>query len=237
MKHALDDIPNPIRGTSSKDRLTDIGHFFLSNEDERATHWRNTLVVPTLLISRLHDFVAYELAKAIEKQNKQCLVLNVESRDGQGVAPVSQPTEAPDVCLIPLTSTRTTLALQGDKLLLAIPASLPGVRLAYNHLAQLASLGQDMVINAIMVEADDEKSAMRYFRFLCNSARDFLALEIKCGGIILHDAHKGSTNDASKEKDSVPVGIQAIAEAVIKKKRLSSPEAPKGSPIPALSLS
>jgi hypothetical protein len=232
MKHSLDNTPNPIRGTTSKDRLSGIGHYFLSGDDEHPIHWDNTLVVPILLTSKLHDFVAYEMAKAIEQQDKTCLVLNVEAQAGQVASTSSQLTEAPDVCLIPLTSTRTTLALQGDKLMLVVPASLPGVRLAYNHLAQLASLGQDVVINVIMVEAEDVKSAMRYFRFLCNSARDFLALDIKCGGVILHNTH--NANGAQTGKESVPVGIVAIADSVMRKKQLASTDRPNVSPIPAL---
>lgn len=232
MKHALDDFSNPYQGVTTRDRLSEISHFFLSSEEERTPQWQNTLIMPILLTAKQDDFIAYDMAKAMEHLGKTCLVLNVETQAGQASKTPSAATEAPDVCLIPLTTSRTTLALQGDKLLLTVPSSLAGVRLAYNHLAQLASLGRDVVINVIMLEAEDSKSAMRFFRFLCNSARDFLALEIKCGGIILRDTAQETSGGASE----TPVGMTAIAETLMRKKTLASPKQAATPPLPALSF-
>ncbi|HEC18584.1 MAG TPA: hypothetical protein ENI97_04510, partial [Gammaproteobacteria bacterium] len=168
MQHAAPD--DVFSALTSRHRLVDISHHFLSEKGERAVPWRKTRLIPLLLVCREDDFVAYLLERALRQHHHSCSVLNIENQPG----PVSIPTSAsaplpsekenaPEICLLPLTSPGSTLAIPHNKLLMAVPTSLPGVRLAYHHLAQLAEQQSHLTVNIIMLDARSEKQGERYF--------------------------------------------------------------------------
>lgn len=189
MQHAA---PNDaFSALTSRRRLADISHHFLSEKGERAPPWRKTRLIPLLLTCREDDFVAYLLESALRRHHHSCSVLNIEN----GPSPVSmaEPAStaladkkegAPDICLLPLTSPGSTLAIPHDKLLMAVPTSLPGVRLAYHHLAQLAELQSHLTVNILMFDARSERHGERYFSFLSDSASALLSLDIKSAGVL-----------------------------------------------------
>lgn len=216
------DIPHTKSpGSLSKHRLAHISHLFLSDEGERLTHWRNTLIMPVLLISKNDDHVVYELEQAVKRHNRSCLVLNIETQLGPEALAArhaqdakADEAQAPDVCLIPLTASGTTRVLNSDRLLLAVPTSLPGVRLAYNHLAALASFGLDLKVQVAMLDAADQKEAQRFFKFLSNSARTLLGMEIQCGGYVAR--RRGPEKTAAPSPASaIPHGMDEIAKAIL----------------------
>ena len=164
---------------ASKHRLTDISHHFLSDENERLPAWKNTFIIPVLLSSKNDDYIVYELDKMFNKQKRSSMVLNIEAslnemgslaalfpRKSEDLSEQTKNQTLPDFCLIPVTSTSSTLALQSDRLIIAVHSSLPGVRAAYNQLAFLATLETDFNVCVIMIGAKTTSEAKRFFRFI-----------------------------------------------------------------------
>jgi len=144
------------------------------------------------------DFVAYLLESALRQRHHSCSVLNIENQPGLVSLPTSasmplasEQEGAPDICLLPLTSPGSTLAIPHNKLLMAVPTSLPGVRLAYHHLAQLAEQQSHLTVNIIMLDARSEKHGERYFSFLSDSACSLLSLEVKSAGVLYRQESAG----------------------------------------------
>lgn len=183
MQHSTTD--DVFSALDSRHRLADISHYFLSERGEQASPWRKTRLIPLLLVSRNDDFVAYLLEEALQQQGRRCKVLNME---GQADAPAGRPAEeedaAPEICLLPLTSPGSTLAIPHRRLLMAVPASLTGVRLAYHQLATLAEQESRLTVHVIMLDARSEKHGERYFSFLSDSAASLLSLEVKSAGVL-----------------------------------------------------
>ncbi|WP_455218300.1 hypothetical protein [Kaarinaea lacus] len=214
------------RPVASKHRLTDISHHFLSNENDRLPAWKHTFIIPVLLSSKNDDYIVYELDKMFNKQNRSSMVLNIEASLNEmgSLAPLIQKnnTDAPagsdeqklpDFCLIPVTSTSSTLALQSDRLIIAVHSSLPGVRAAYNQLAFLATLETNFNVCVIMIGAKSTSEAKRFFRFLCDSSESFLALELECGGFLLEDSEGiVPTRDENQE---VATSLQDVATGIL----------------------
>lgn len=211
---------------ASKHRLTDISHHFLSNENERLPAWKNTFIIPVLLSSKNDDYIVYELDKMFNKQKRTSMVLNIEASLNemgslQAIIPKNneehtehKPEKAlPDFCLIPVTSTSSTLALQSDRLIIAVHSSLPGVRAAYNQLAFLATLETDFNVCVIMIGAKSTKEAKRFFRFLNDSSESFLALELECGGFLLEDSE--GIIPTKEDDQEIATNLQDVAQGIL----------------------
>lgn len=227
MRNELDRNARPNGPAASKHRLTDISHHFLSDENERLPAWKSTFIIPVLLSSKNDDYIVYELDKMFNKQNKSSMVLNIEAslnemgslaslfpKNNEADASLASSEQSlPDFCLIPVTSTSSTLALQSDRLIIAVHSSLPGVRAAYNQLAFLASLETDFNVCVIMIGAKSTSEAKRFFRFLCDSSESFLALELECGGFLLEDSD-GIVPTKEDEQD-IATNLQDVAKGIL----------------------
>ena len=190
------------------------------------------------------------------------MVLNVENRFAtSGMSPTfpegiptttasettSQESELPDLCLVPVTSPSTTLALQSDRFIIAVHTSLGGVRIAYDQLAFMASLDTDFTVCVVMLDARTTQEAKRFFGFLCDSAKSLLALKLECGGYLLRDSHSHSANNSSANNsainangtdDVVATDLEGVAKEVLRKfapslqraaiTHLSAPAGPAG---------
>lgn len=239
MQNELENKGRPKGPIASKHRLTDISHHFLSDENERLPAWKNTYIIPVLLSSKNDDYIVYELDKMFNKQNRSSMVLNIEAslnemgsltklfpRNNEEFSVGETEQALPDYCLIPVTSTSSTLALQSDRLIIAVHSSLPGVRAAYNQLAFLASLETDFNVCVIMIGAKSTGDAKRFFRFLCDSAESFLALELECGGFLLEDS-EGIIPTRDDDQD-VASNLHDVANGILtdftKTKRRHVPE-------------
>lgn len=230
-------IPGAIR---SKHRLAEISHHFLSNENERSPAWQNTTIIPILLGSEKDDYIVYELDRAFNRhdsgQNTSSMVLNIEGRIGASSILSSSPVNAtpmtsanddieesgmPDYCLVPVTSPATTMALQSDRFIIAVHASLAGVRIAYEQLAFMASLETEFSVCVIMLDAKTIHQAKRFFGFLCDNAQSLLALELECGGFLLQDErHISASEHASKTESTdydVATDLDAVASEILQK--------------------
>jgi hypothetical protein len=217
----------PMGPTVSKHRLTDISHHFLSNENERLPVWKNTFIIPVLLSSKNDDYIVYELDRAFNQQHRSSMVLNVESSLNElgsliPIMPASSSGSAadddssqsiPDFCLIPVTSTSTTLALQSDRLIIAVYASLQGVRSAYNQLAFLTSLETDFNVIVIMLGAKTSQEAKRFYEFLCDSSESLLGLELECGGFLLQG--EDGIIPAEENEQDVATGMHGVAKGIL----------------------
>ena len=223
-------------GIKSKHRLAEISHHFLSDENERSPAWKNTSIIPIILGSRHDDYIVYELDRSFNHQNKSCMVLNIENRfasnemspkllEGASTTTssetTSQETEMPDLCLVPVTSPSTTLALQSDRFIIAIHTSLGGVRIAYDQLAFMASLDTDFTVCVVMLDAKTIQDAKRFFGFLCDSAKSLLALKLECGGYLLRDSHDPSENEHAANtdgsSDDVATNLEGVAKEILRK--------------------
>ncbi len=201
----------------SRRRLAEIGHHFLSDADEAPSPWQETRITPLLLVAREDDFIAYRLQDALEARGHRCAVLNIEQqqrRAGQAGQP------APEVCLLPLTAVEGTLAVAGECLLMAVPACLAGVRLAYHHLAQLAEQGRRVRLQVIMLDARSEAHGRRCFDFLRDAAQSLLSLELHCLGVLpaqtVVDDRAGEgveEKDAEAAMDEVVAGLLPLTGA------------------------
>lgn len=215
----------------SKHRLADISHHFLSNENERLPAWEKTTVIPVLLASKNDDYVVYELNRAFNRQNSSSMVLNIENRLtvsshlfslANNVAATDEDidnTGLPDYCLVPVSSPSTTLALQSDRLVIAVHASLSGVRIAYDQLAFMASLDTDFSVCVIMLGARNKVSAKRFFGFLCDNAQSLLSLELECGGYLLQDGDHLATpdiDDAEIENGEIATDFDGVATSLLR---------------------
>jgi len=210
----------------SKHRLTDISHHFLSDENERLPAWKSTFIIPVLLSSKNDDYIVYELDKMFNKQKRSSMVLNIEAslyemgslasifpkQDKEDTTDKSDQ-KLPDFCLIPVTSPSSTLALQSDRLIIAVHSSLPGVRSAYNQLAFLASLETDFNVCVIMIGARSTTEAKRFFNFLNDSAESFLALELECGGFLLQDSD--GIVPTREEENEIATSLQEVAKSIL----------------------
>jgi len=240
MSKAIDkqSITGAIR---SKHRLSEISHHFLSDENERLPAWKNTSTIPILLGSKHDDYIVYELNRAFNQQKSTCMVLNIENRAPTSgmlsIFPETIPSATspkddhedmtmPELCLVPVTSPPTTLALQSDRFIIAVHASLSGVRIAYDQLAFMASLDTDFKVCVIMLEAKSIRDAKRFFGFLCDSAQSLLSLELECGGFLLRgdhtisDANSVDENSAQTEythDSTVATDLDGVAECILLK--------------------
>lgn len=229
-------IPGVIR---SKHRLAEISHHFLSNENERSPAWKNTTIIPILLGAKQNDYIVYELDRAFNRHDSgqvtSSMVLNIESSLGasnifsSSVNATSTASSGndidgssmPDYCLVPVTSPSTTMALKCDRFIIAVHASLVGVRIAYDQLAFMASLETDFSVCVIMIDAKSIQQAKRFFGFLCDNAQSLLALELECGGFLLQDeqhisAAERATKTANTDCD-VATDLDAVASGILRK--------------------
>lgn len=225
MQNKLEKNGGPNGPVASKHRLTDISHHFLSDENERLPAWKSTFIIPVLLSSKNDDYIVYELDKMFNKQKRSSMVLNIEAslnemgslatlfpKNSEDVSADDTDQSLPDFCLIPVTSTSSTLALQSDRLIIAVHSSLPGVRAAYNQLAFLASLETDFNVCVIMIGAKSTTDAKRFFRFLCDSSESFLALELECGGFLLEDS-EGIV--PTQDDQDIATNLQDVAKGIL----------------------
>jgi hypothetical protein len=230
---------NPASGAMrSKHRLAEISHHFLSNEDDRLPTWNNTTVIPVLLGSQDDDYVVYELDRAFNQQNRSSMVLNIENRlavannlaalasqqsSDAGTEGGSQETDLPDYCLIPTSSPSTTLALQCDRVVIAVHASLGGVRIAYDQLAFMATLDTDFDVCVIMLGAKNKSAAKRFFGFLCDNAQSLLSLKLECGGYLLQEdesqpaVNPAASETAEAEDATIATDFPAVAAGILRK--------------------
>jgi hypothetical protein len=169
----------------------------------------------------------YELDRAFNQQHRSSMVLNIEASLNEigSLAPImrgnSTDSEAnddpgqsiPDFCLIPVTSTSTTLALQSDRLIIAVHASLQGVRAAYNQLAFLVSLETDFNVIVIMLGAETANEAKRFYEFLCDSSESLLELELECGGFLLQG--EDEIIPAEENKLGVATDMHGVAKGIL----------------------
>jgi hypothetical protein len=227
MNKELNEKAQSMRSSISKHRLTDISHHFLSNENERLPVWKNTFIIPVLLSSKNDDYIVYELDRAFNQQHRSSMVLNIEASLNElgSLTPIMPDNPSgtllnndsersiPDFCLIPVTSTSTTLALQSDRLIIAVHASLQGVRAAYNQLAFLTSLETDFNVIVIMLGAETSSDAKRFYEFLCDSSESLLALELECGGFLLQDK-EGIIFPEENETD-VATDLHGVAKGIL----------------------
>jgi len=240
------------RPIMSKHRLAEISHHFLSDSNERSPAWKNTSIVPVLLGSKNDDYVVYELDRAFNQQQRSSMVLNIESQlmattslspfavgniasDADGV---DDDANIPDFCLVPVTSPSTTLALQSNRLIIAVHASLGGVRMAYNQLAFMASLETDFSVCVIMLGAKTLPEAKRFYGFLCDNAQSLLELKLECGGFLLQNSGPAADDNNSATttvNEEIPTSMAGVARSILTgftpgaKKRISaSLSAPKG---------
>lgn len=211
----------------SKHRLAEISHHFLSNENERLPAWENTTVIPVLLGAKTDDYVVYELNRAFNRQNSSSMVLNIENRlaavNDFSMRRKDAENSLPDYCLIPASSPSTTLALQSDRLVIAVHASLNGIRIAYNQLAFMASLNTDLNVCVIILDAKTLSSAKRFFGFLCDNAQSLLSLKLECGGYLLQDSGHVSTHnsdnnpeDADIEDEEIATNLDGVAASLLR---------------------
>lgn len=194
------------RRIMSRNRLAEISHHFLSEHNEadpgrpgkQSSAWHNTQVIPVLLGNKSDDYIVYELDRAFNRQHFDSMVLNIEGHINSAYSsPVSEKFSAqslakedseqvlPPYCLVPVTSPATTLALRSERLVITVHASLPGVRIAYNQLAFLASLNTRFHVCVVMFGARSHEHAQRFFDFLDNNAQSMLHINLVCGGHLL----------------------------------------------------
>lgn len=208
----------------SKHRLAEISHHFLSDENERLPAWKNTTVIPVLLGAKTDDYVVYELNRAFNRQNSSSMVLNIENRLASSNNLLSafatdEESGMPDYCLIPASSPSTTLALRSNRLIIAVHASLSGVRIAYDQLAFMASLDTDFNVCVIILDAKTISSAKRFFRFLCDNAQSLLSLKLECGGYLLQNSEHISTNneeDGEIEDEEIATNVDGVATHLLR---------------------
>lgn len=225
----------------SKHRLADISHHFLSDSDERTAVWHSSHIIPVLLGSKSDDRIVYQLEHAFNHQQRSSMVLNIEGGlstsqslkqripkhfSNRPVTPNEKQPTLPDYCLIPVTSPPTILALQCERLVIAVHASLPGIRIAYNQLSFLASLKTNFKVCIVFYGARTENEAKRFFSFLLGNAQSLLELELESGGYVLQDTGVGE-----KQESGIIKVAQHIADKFLERKKplhSSSLNAPSG---------
>ena len=234
MSNEPSDNSQPPLASQSKQRLADISHHFLSDADERTPVWQNSHFIPVLLGSRSDDYIVYELERAFNQQHHTSMVLNIEGLgssqalstrvsdkfSAQSIECTAEDRILPEYCLIPVTSPSTTLALQCERLVIAVHASLSGVRIAYNQLSFLASLQTNFNVCIVMFGARSGGEAMRFFHFLCRNARSLLELKLECGGYVLQPGAQWNETQQDSRAGMKNVA-HFIAESYTKPKRRS----------------
>lgn len=218
--------------TLSKHHLTQISHYFLSDINEHPPIWENTTIIPVLLGSRNDDYIAYELSHAFNCQNRSSMVLKIKgcltvSNDFSVLANNIMPTlvthnddeeiNLPDYCLIPSSSPSPSLILKSDCLLIAVQASLSGVRIAYERLAFIASLNADFTIYIIILDAQTQATAKRFFGFLYKNAQVLLSLKLECGGYLLHNNNPiNGVKNVETENEKIATDLNSIASSLLR---------------------
>jgi len=218
--------------TLSKHCLAQISHYFLSEINEPPPIWKNTTIIPVLLGSRNDDYIAYELSHAFNYQNRSSMVLKIEScltvsNDFSVLANNIMPTlithnddeeiNLPDYCLIPASSPSPSLILKSDCLLIAVQASLSGVRIAYARLAFIASLNANFTIYIIILGAQTQATAKRFFGFLYKNAQALLSLKLKCGGYLLHNNNPiDGMKNLETENEEIATDLNGIASNLVR---------------------
>ncbi|MCF6338184.1 MAG: hypothetical protein L3J84_09580 [Gammaproteobacteria bacterium] len=213
--------------TLAKHHLAQISHYFLSDINEYPPVWKNTTIIPVLLGSRNDDYIAYELSHAFNCQNRSSMVLKIEScltvsNDFSVLANNIMPTlvthnddekiNFPDYCLIPASSPSPTLILKSDCLLIAVQASLSGVRIAYARLALIASLNAGFTIYVVILGAQTQTVAKRFFGFLYKNAQALLSLKLECGGYLLHNNNPiDGVKNVETENEEIATDLNSIA--------------------------
>jgi len=210
----------PERGTlGTRERLAGISHYFLSEPEsaatEKQTKSKNTYLLPVLVDSELTQVFVYALARALHARGVTSLVLHVESslrgtdpRSSSLCSQLDSPAALhmrlkddlggakppPHVCLIPVTNPSNPHLREYERALIAVAASLPGLKRSYLSIKQLAVEQIPTQIGTIIVGATSHDHGRQFFDRLAAGAMRFLGRTLTYIGSVITPG-SGHTDD------------------------------------------
>ncbi|MHB8345701.1 MAG: hypothetical protein ACYDHM_00700 [Acidiferrobacterales bacterium] len=223
----------------TRERLSGISQYFLSEPDAGATGQRASpcepRLLPVLVDSELTQGFVYALARALHTRGLTAIVLHVESslrsadpRSSSLRSRLDLPAnlrrhlreelgeskQPPRVCLIPVTDPGDPHLREYERTLIAVGASLPALKRSYLHIKRLAVDGVPAGIGVIVVGAASDEDVRRYSGRLAAAAMRFLGRTlVPVGGVVTPDA---ATNPADNTGEVLGKSLRSIVDALVR---------------------
>jgi len=216
--------PDPIKFKSvaktSKQRLESISHHFLGEPVSSGTGEKQPFFLPVLLDSRQQSFSGEMLIDAFREQGKDVRLLRTEGEqwgdshqipegDFLDALAVSDDTDKPDICLIPLFDARHPYITKYGRVLLVVPATLEGIQDAYAHLKQWSQLKTRPVVGITMTTTERKASSVWLFSGkLVSGSVSFLKWQPMSFGHLL-----APHSDSNQGR---PIGLDEVVSLIIR---------------------
>jgi len=208
---------NPQPG-SSKERLANISHFFLSESDKPNILSSPCSFLPVILETETDDHLVYFLARAFYMHRLTVIVLHIDStlreRDrrasslytqnhepvvvGSKLAEICSNKRLPDLCLLPVCTNKYAVHEEYKKAILIVSERQKNLGYAYAEIKRLLRELPILSIGIVMNHATDSHEAQQLFAKLNGGVRHFL------GNRLIYLGHySGRSSISSRSEDTV----------------------------------
>lgn len=188
------------RKSTSSSRLAEISARFLGTT-QAATHSDDVCrAIPFLLDTPAQHWITDELGQILTQRGHPCTLCHPgEANPMEHSFRQAQAAEAPgsdEYCLLAVTCPATLLKYGVDHVVLLVPASLNGIRDAYQRIKLLSQHGAPDV-GIVLVGPRDQHAAWRYFRKLAVGTLRYLDVPLLNLGFLPEQIGPGQDAEAS----------------------------------------
>jgi hypothetical protein len=183
------------RKSASSSRLAEVSARVTGDRQE-LTHGDDPCrAIPFLLDIPEQSWITEDLARILTERGHPCRACDA----GQTAAiacSARQASAVSEYCLLAVTCPTTLLKYGVDHVVLLVPASLDGVRIAYQRIKLLSQHGNPD-IGIVLVGPRDQHAAWRYFRKLAVGALRYLDVPLLNLGFLPEQIGPGQDAEAS----------------------------------------
>ena len=165
------------RKSASSSRLAEISARFRDDAQQLTQGNDPCRAIPFLLDSVDQHWITDDLARILTQRGHRCTLRHFGETSAitppARQAQVSAASASDEYCLLAVTSPGTLLRYGIDHVVLLVPATLDGIRIAYQRIKLLSQHGSPD-IGIVLVGPRDQHAAWRYFRKLAVGALRYL---------------------------------------------------------------
>jgi hypothetical protein len=188
------------RKSASSSRLAEISARFPGDARELTQGNDPCRAIPFLLDMPEQNWITDDLARILTERGYPCTTCHPQHT--ADIAPAARRAQhaaasaGDQYCLLAVTSPATLLKHRVDHLVLLVPASLDGVRTAYQRIKLFSQHGSPD-IGIVLVGPRDQHAAWRYFRKLAVGTLRYLDVPLLNLGFLPEQIGPGQDADAS----------------------------------------
>ena len=188
------------RKSASSSRLAEISARFLGDAHEATQGNDPCRAIPFLLDTPEQDWITDELGRILTERGHPCTLCHPGA--ATDIAPTARKAQAAAAsaseayCLLAVTCPASLLKYGVDHVVLPVPASLDGIRAAYQRI-KLLSQHRTPDIAIVLVGPRDQHAAWRYFRKLAVGTLRYLDVPLLNLGFLPEQVGPGQDAEAS----------------------------------------